>query len=76
MPESWNRLAFRLQIRGATLQVEARPDSTSYSLVSGEGLQLTHCGRPVTLTPDEPALTLDNSQPSEGDYGDEKRSTA
>ncbi len=76
VPESWERLAFRLQVRGASLQIEARPESTSYSLVAGDGLELTHCGRSVALTPDEPALTLDNSQPAGGQYVDEQRSTA
>ncbi len=76
VPESWGRLAFRLQIRGATLQVEARPASTSYSLVAGERVELIHCGHPVILTPKEPALTLDNSRAAMDQYGEEQRSTA
>ena len=53
LPDEWDRLRFRVQIRGQLLEVDMTPDTTTYRLLEGDGLLLEHCGEPVRLAPGE-----------------------
>ena len=53
LPSAVTRLAFRLQYRGRSLEVVVRPAEATYRLVSGDAIQLTHHGEPLTVGPDE-----------------------
>jgi alpha,alpha-trehalose phosphorylase len=54
LPEGLDRLAFTISRRGQRLRVEVRPREATYLLTNGVGLELTHHGERVTLTPGEP----------------------
>jgi alpha,alpha-trehalose phosphorylase len=60
LPAEWQRLRFRLTIRGRLLEVEARREATTYTLRDGEDLELEHEGAPVRLTATEPVATRPN----------------
>ncbi len=60
LPPSWRRLAFKLRIRGAQLQVEMTPDETTYTLVDGEGIEFRHCGEEIRLTSEAPGANRSN----------------
>jgi alpha,alpha-trehalose phosphorylase len=49
LPDGWERLCFRLRVRGAVVAVEMRPGATRYTLLAGERLELEHRGRPFAL---------------------------
>jgi alpha,alpha-trehalose phosphorylase len=57
LPERWTRLRFRVTLRGQQLLVDAVPESTTYTLREGDGLEITHRGEEVRLTPDAPTWT-------------------
>ncbi len=38
LPEGWERLRFRVQVRGQTIEVDMTPEGTAYRLVEGRGL--------------------------------------
>jgi alpha,alpha-trehalose phosphorylase len=44
LPEGWERLRFRLQIRGRSLDVDITPGQTAYTLLAGDPLELWHRG--------------------------------
>ena len=54
LPEALTRLAFRLRFRKRRLMVDVHPWSATYSLVSGDELEIAHHGQPVKLSPDKP----------------------
>jgi alpha,alpha-trehalose phosphorylase len=54
LPEDLGRLSFRLCYRGRRLKVEVENDAASYTLLSGDPLEVTHHGEPVRLTRDGP----------------------
>jgi alpha,alpha-trehalose phosphorylase len=54
LPARLERLAFRLLFRGRSLKVEATRKSASYVLLDGEPLELTHHGKRITVTSEEP----------------------
>jgi alpha,alpha-trehalose phosphorylase len=56
LPESWDRLAFRLQVRGQLLAVELTHVATTYTLVEGRGLLIEHRGEELRLTGGAPAV--------------------
>jgi alpha,alpha-trehalose phosphorylase len=56
LPEDLTRLAFRLSYRGRRLKVEATGDHASYTLLSGDALEVRHYGDPVLLTAETPAV--------------------
>ncbi|WP_248962147.1 glycoside hydrolase family 65 protein [Sphaerisporangium perillae] len=49
LPPGISRLAFRLRYRGRVLRVGVTAASTTYRLLSGEPLTLTHHGEPLTV---------------------------
>jgi alpha,alpha-trehalose phosphorylase len=56
LPVEWNRLTFRLEIRGQLLEIDMTHAATAYRLIDGQGLLLEHHGEPLRLTP-ETAVT-------------------
>ena len=61
LPERWSRLRFRLTLRGQQLLVDVLRDSTTYTLREGDGLDLSHRGEALRLTPDAPSWTGTNA---------------
>ena len=60
LPERWQRLRFRLTIRGSAITVEVRPDETTYTLRAGGDLSIEHEGEALRLSPGTPSVTLPN----------------
>jgi alpha,alpha-trehalose phosphorylase len=56
LPESWDRLAFRLQVRGQLIEVEITHDATTYRLLEGRGLLIEHRGEELRLVPGAPVV--------------------
>jgi alpha,alpha-trehalose phosphorylase len=54
LPVDWDRLRFRVQVRGQVVEVDMAPDETTYRLVEGEGLVIEHCDELVCLRPGAP----------------------
>ncbi|MEU1040553.1 glycoside hydrolase family 65 protein [Streptomyces sp. NPDC005551] len=54
LPERISRLAFHLEMLGRRLRVEVRPNSATYTVLSGEPLTIHHYGEPLTVDADKP----------------------
>jgi alpha,alpha-trehalose phosphorylase len=54
LPERWSRLRFRLTVRGQRLEVDVDRAGSTYSLVEGKGLDLTHEDEAFRLEPGRP----------------------
>lgn len=54
LPGALTRLAFRLIVRGSSLQVAVDHEQATYSLLEGEPLELHHHGEVVTVNGDGP----------------------
>jgi alpha,alpha-trehalose phosphorylase len=54
LPAEWDRLRFRIAVRGQLIEVDMTPAETRYTLLEGPGLPLAHCGETVRLTPGAP----------------------
>jgi alpha,alpha-trehalose phosphorylase len=52
LPVGWERLRFRVQVRGQLLEVDITHERTSYRLLEGPGLVIEHCGDELRVTPD------------------------
>jgi alpha,alpha-trehalose phosphorylase len=50
LPARLGRLAFRLMFRGRRLTVEVTKEASTYTLVDGEPLEISHHGEPVTVS--------------------------
>ena len=50
LPEGWERLRFRITVRGQQVEVDMTPGATTYSLLEGTGLMLEHHGEELRLT--------------------------
>ena len=57
LPGDWRRLSFRLTVRDSFIQVEIRPETTTYTLRDGPGLSFAHEGEPAELRPDAPVVS-------------------
>ncbi|MEW2167683.1 glycosyl hydrolase family 65 protein [Streptomyces sp. NPDC007084] len=55
LPERFSRLAFSLELLGRRLRVEIRPDEVTYTLASGEPLEIHHYREPFTVDADKPS---------------------
>jgi alpha,alpha-trehalose phosphorylase len=64
LPEDLNRLEFRMLYRGRRLVVEVDNANASYTLLSGEPLELIHHGETFSVSPDAP-VTLPVPPPTE-----------
>ncbi|TMW72339.1 glycoside hydrolase family 65 protein [Alteribacter natronophilus] len=50
LPEQWSGLTFRMQYQGSLVEVElGEQDRTSYTVVEGGGLSVSHKGEPIEL---------------------------
>ncbi|GGN80518.1 glycosyl hydrolase [Streptomyces albiflavescens] len=54
LPERFSRLAFCLELLGRRLRVEIEPGVATYTLVTGEPLEIHHYREPVTVDGDKP----------------------
>jgi alpha,alpha-trehalose phosphorylase len=62
-PETQASLHFPITWRGRLLDIEIRPDSTTYNLREGEALTIRHDGEEITLNRRTPALVRPTLQP-------------
>jgi alpha,alpha-trehalose phosphorylase len=62
LPQIWSGLTFHLEARGSRLRVEAGHDRTRYTLLQGPKLTLTHRGREVTLSCDDPVAEIEETE--------------
>ncbi|MFI6490133.1 glycoside hydrolase family 65 protein [Streptomyces sp. NPDC050564] len=53
LPERFSRLAFSLELLGRRLRVEIEPGVATYTLVTGEPLEIRHYSEPVTVDGDK-----------------------
>ena len=44
LPEEWERLRFSVRVRGQVLEVDMTPGGTSYTLLEGRGMPISHFG--------------------------------
>jgi alpha,alpha-trehalose phosphorylase len=54
LPEEWERLRFRVQVRGQLIEVDMTAEETTYTLLEGRGLLLHHGDEELRLKADEP----------------------
>jgi len=54
LPERMSRLAFKVQLRGSTLEVDITAAGSTYRLESGDELTIAHHGESLRLQPDTP----------------------
>ncbi|WP_028804168.1 glycoside hydrolase family 65 protein [Streptomyces sp. 142MFCol3.1] len=54
LPERFSRLAFSLELLGRRLRVEIEPDAATYTLATGEPLEIRHHREPYTVDGDKP----------------------
>jgi alpha,alpha-trehalose phosphorylase len=53
LPAEWDRLRFRLEVRGQLIEVDMTHAGTSYRLLAGNGLPIRHDGELLRLAPQE-----------------------
>jgi trehalose/maltose hydrolase-like predicted phosphorylase len=58
LPKQWQHYQFKIQLRGAQLQVRITNDAAEYTLLAGEALEFTHLGQPVALTRAAPSVRI------------------
>ena len=51
LPAAWDRLRFRVQVRGQLIEVDMTAAETTYRLIDGTGIPIEHHGEPLRLTP-------------------------
>ena len=51
LPAAWDRLRFRVQVRGQLIEVDMTAAVTTYRLIDGTGIPIEHHGEPLRLTP-------------------------
>jgi alpha,alpha-trehalose phosphorylase len=55
LPQALTRLAFNVRARKTTrMRIEVEPTQATYTLLTGEALNILHHGEPVTLTSEQP----------------------
>ncbi|GAA5018302.1 glycoside hydrolase family 65 protein [Streptomyces siamensis] len=54
LPERFSRLAFSLELLGRRLRVEIEPDAATYTLATGDPLEIRHHREPYTVDGDKP----------------------
>ena len=54
LPAEWDRLRFRVQVRGQLVEVDMTHEETTYRLVEGTGLMVHHFDEPLRLAPGAP----------------------
>src|SRR5829696_9679762 len=56
LPEGWDRLRFRVEVRGQLVEVAMTPDGTTYELLDGPGLLVEHRGELLRVLPGVPLV--------------------
>jgi alpha,alpha-trehalose phosphorylase len=56
LPGALTRLSFRVRFRARRLMVEVERERATYSLMTGEPIEISHHGESLTLEPDQPAV--------------------
>ncbi|MFL6673671.1 MAG: glycoside hydrolase family 65 protein [Massilia sp.] len=59
LPAQWQHYQFKIQLRGALLQVRVGREQVEYTLLQGGSLDFTHRGQPVALTRAAPLVRID-----------------
>jgi alpha,alpha-trehalose phosphorylase len=59
LPAGWERLRFRVTVRGQVVEVDMEPGATTYRLVAGHGIQLRHFGELLRVTAARPERRLE-----------------
>ncbi len=54
LPADWDRLRFRVQVRGQLIEVDMTPAETTYRLLDGTGILIAHFGEQLRLLPGRP----------------------
>jgi alpha,alpha-trehalose phosphorylase len=54
LPRTWERLSFKVMLKGSVLRVDVRREEATYTLGGSEPLEFLHHGQAVTLHPDRP----------------------
>jgi alpha,alpha-trehalose phosphorylase len=67
LPAEWERLRFRVQVRGQLIEVEMAHAETTYRLVDGRGLLIEHFDEQLRLTPGEPVSRPQPAEPARQD---------
>ncbi|MDX6707508.1 MAG: alpha,alpha-trehalose phosphorylase, partial [Solirubrobacteraceae bacterium] len=67
LPKEWDRLRFRVQVRGQVVEVDMTPAGTTYRLIEGHGLLIHHTDELVRLVPDTPVRRSAPSEPARAD---------
>jgi alpha,alpha-trehalose phosphorylase len=64
LPEGWERLRFRIAVRGQLIEVDMTPGDTRFTLVEGTGLPITVFGETRRLVPAAADGSPDGNEPS------------
>ena len=56
LPAEWERLRFRVEVRGQVIELDMTHAATTYRLVEGRGILLQHFGDELRLRPDVPVV--------------------
>jgi alpha,alpha-trehalose phosphorylase len=67
LPAEWERLRFRVQVRGQLIEVEMAHGDTTYRLVDGRGLLIQHFDEQLRLAPGEPVSRPQQAEPARQD---------
>jgi alpha,alpha-trehalose phosphorylase len=59
LPAQWQHYQFKIQLRGAQLQVRVERERVEYTLLQGEALDFSHRGQPVALSRAAPQARID-----------------
>jgi len=59
LPASWERLRFRVQVRGQLVEVDITPSGTRYELLEGRGLPVKHFGEQLRVLPGRPVTVAE-----------------
>jgi len=59
LPAEWERLRFRVQVRGQVVEVDMTHAGTTYTLIEGRGLPVKHFGEQLRVLPGQPVSMSD-----------------
>jgi alpha,alpha-trehalose phosphorylase len=70
LPAEWERLCFRVQVRGQLIEVDMTAAETTYRLIDGTGILIEHCGEELRLLRSRPVSRPAEAHPGFGDVVD------
>ena len=70
LPSAWDRLCFRVQVRGQLIEVDMTAAETTYRLIDGTGILIEHFGEPLRLLRDRPVSLPAEARPAGADVVD------